>query len=88
MANESTIDRVRALFAKDNEQEYAALHSRSEEDDPLVYRPVLLVNDNIDNDEEEQGLLEDRLPFGAEADFSWMEYLIFMLLGVAMLWAW
>jgi equilibrative nucleoside transporter 1/2/3 len=83
MANESTVDRVRALFAKDNEQEYAALRSGSDSDDPLVYRPVLLVDGN---EEEDAG--EDRLPLGAEAEFSWIEYLIFMLLGVAMLWAW
>jgi solute carrier family 29 (equilibrative nucleoside transporter), member 1/2/3 len=50
------------------------------------YQPV---SNDIDEDEqsttEDDGADVERLP---ESPFSWLEYAIFLLLGIAMLWAW
>ncbi|KAF4626414.1 hypothetical protein G7Y89_g11747 [Cudoniella acicularis] len=76
MDNQTTLDRVRALFSKtDADQEYERLDtdvgSIIEED---VRRPILVIRDEDDDKE--------------VVPFSWFEYSIFILLGVAMLWAW
>lgn len=43
-----------------------------------------------DNDDENvrRPVLPRPHPVAAERPFSWLEYLVFLLLGVAMLWAW
>lgn len=81
MDERTTIDRVRALFAKVDEQQYAPVHSGSDTDVSVVRRPppVVII---IDDDEIGEGA---NLPV---VEFSWVEYFQFMLLGVAMLWAW
>lgn len=45
------------------------------------YAPLVDEADDLDDD---QTLASE----GAESPFSWLEYAVFMLLGVAMLWAW
>jgi len=47
-----------------------------------VYEPVGNDTDEEDRDSVVGSSTED------EAPFSWIEYSIFLLLGVAMLWAW
>jgi solute carrier family 29 (equilibrative nucleoside transporter), member 1/2/3 len=44
-----------------------------------VYTPV---GDTEDGEDETLTSIQEGVPF------SWLEYLIFLLLGVAMLWAW
>jgi len=46
----------------------------SSDDDDDVHRPVLIVQDTQVKDHEEP--------------FSWLEWSIFFLLGISMLWAW
>jgi len=86
MASKSTANKVRALFNKaDNEQSYEPLESdASTMDDDWVVRPVLFTRDDTPEPEveQEQDKTEEAEPF------SWFEYSIFLLLGVAMLWAW
>lgn len=69
------MNRITDLFKKtDNgEQQYEPLESDASFVDEDVRRPVLVVPD-----------LEE----SAGEPFSWFEYLVFMMLGVAMLWAW
>ncbi|KUJ07153.1 uncharacterized protein LY89DRAFT_369252 [Mollisia scopiformis] len=81
MAERNAVDRMRAIFAKDNEQEYAPIHSGSESVDSLIRRPVLSIDD------EDDGVGAGQVAAPA-SPFSWIEYFVFMLLGVAMLWAW
>ena len=48
-----------------------------------------LVDDN--EDEREPAELDENLPIyeaGQDTEFSWLVYSIFLLMGVAMLWAW
>jgi equilibrative nucleoside transporter 1/2/3 len=47
------------------------------------YEP--LSDDAVRDDESTQEGSDDGAP---EAPFSWVEYVIFLLLGIAMLWAW
>lgn len=52
-----------------------------------TYEPLLDNNETNDGDVDDRSIAEDgesRL----ESRFSWLEYSIFFLLGIAMLWAW
>lgn len=81
MDNRTTFDRMRALFNKtDEEQNYEPLSDESTIDDD-VHRPVVF-HSGAQNGEGEQDKTDDGEPF------SWFEYSIFLLLGIAMLWAW
>jgi equilibrative nucleoside transporter 1/2/3 len=77
MEGRTTIDKVRNLFRKsaDVEQEYEPLDGDANALDEEGRRPVLILP------EEEDGV-------GQSEPFSWLEYSIFLLLGIAMLWAW
>ena len=77
MEGRTTINRVRNLFRKsaDVEQEYEPLDGDANTLDEEVRRPVLI-------------LPEDEEGGGQSEPFSWLEYSIFLLLGIAMLWAW
>lgn len=77
MEGRITIDKVRNLFRKsaDVEQEYEPLDSDANTLDEEGRRPVLI-------------LPEDEEGGGQSEPFSWLEYSIFLLLGIAMLWAW
>ncbi|CAL3970673.1 unnamed protein product [Diplocarpon coronariae] len=69
----TAIDRLRALFGNpSSEQRYEPLDEDLPNHDDDVRRPILIA------------------PEGEEAgeEFSWFEYSIFLLLGIAMLWAW
>lgn len=68
MANDTAVDRLRALFSwkSVDDQEYEPLGDSDDD----VRRPVLVV------------------PEETEQAFSWFEYGVFFMLGVAMLWAW
>lgn len=80
MEPRTTIDKVRALFRKsDAEQTYQPLESESSAIDEGVGRPVIFAPDD---QEPEQDKADEGEPF------SWFEYSIFLLLGIAMLWAW
>lgn len=50
-----------------------------------AYEPLLAQNDRDDDNGTES---EDEGPAVEDFPFSWVEYSIFLLLGVAMLWAW
>lgn len=80
MDSRTTLDRVRALFNKDNAQNYEPLSDASTLDDDVL-RPVMFVADPENDEAERTKTDEGEL-------FSWFEYSIFLLLGVAMLWAW
>jgi equilibrative nucleoside transporter 1/2/3 len=80
MDSRTTLDRVRALFTKADEQNYEPLSDASTIDDD-VHRPVVFAPDP-ENGEVEQDKTDEGQPF------SWFEYCIFLLLGIAMLWAW
>ncbi|EKD21186.1 nucleoside transporter [Drepanopeziza brunnea f. sp. 'multigermtubi' MB_m1] len=68
------IDRLRAIFDRPNrEQQYEPIEEDNSDGDEYVQRRPIL--DAPDDDGEAEG-------------FSWFEYSIFLLLGVAMLWAW
>jgi equilibrative nucleoside transporter 1/2/3 len=83
MDSRTTIDKVRALFRKsDVGQVYEPLESDSGTIDEDVRRPVIFVPDSPHGLEAEQDKVDDGEPF------SWFEYSIFLLLGIAMLWAW
>jgi len=72
---ESGIDRLRSLFkTSEDEQDYESLATDVTGYDEDVVRPVVVLPDDEYEDEGEP--------------FSWFEYSIFLLLGVAMLWAW
>ncbi|KAJ9651502.1 hypothetical protein H2198_009230 [Neophaeococcomyces mojaviensis] len=49
-----------------------------------AYAPINTTTDEHDHDDESSQTLEEN----NEPPFSWVEYSIFLLLGVAMLWAW
>lgn len=73
------MERVRKLFRAQQQPAYAPVGADAdaeEEEDAQSYTGV---------DEEDE---EDQLVGELDAQFSWIEYCIFMLLGVAMLWAW
>jgi equilibrative nucleoside transporter 1/2/3 len=76
METRTAVERMRALFtATDTEQEYnrvEAVALLDEDEDVDVRRPILILPEDKDSGE----------------PFSWFEYSIFLLLGVAMLWAW
>ena len=74
MDDQNTLDRMRALFRKTNEeQEYEPIDDDIEEGDfDEVRRPILVVPDEPEEPE----------------PFSWWIYFVFLLLGIAMLWAW
>jgi equilibrative nucleoside transporter 1/2/3 len=80
MDDRSTLGRVRTYFTKSDSEEYEPVNT---ENDDEVRRPILVVPDDHFEDEEE---LEVEEPEGEP--FSWLEYSIFLLLGVVMLWAW
>ncbi len=80
MGSRTTLDRVRALFNKDNVQNYEPLSDTSTLDEDVL-RPVMFTTDP-ENDDAEQTKTDEGEPF------SWFEYSIFLLLGIAMLWAW
>ncbi len=89
MADGNTVDRVRSLFTKDNEQEYTRVYTDAESDqhDPIVRRPFLIRNE--DNEDEDDVDESDKGSIAEVAEpFSRFDYFIFMLLGIAMLWAW
>lgn len=67
------MDRIRSLFAR-----HKPVRNEAE------YEP--LTEDGLDRRAGAETLLapED----GGEVPFSWVEYLIFAMVGVAMLWAW
>lgn len=50
-----------------------------------AYEPV---ESNIDSEDEDVERPVYYLPEAHEEPFSWLEYSIFLLLGIAMLWAW
>ncbi|KAK5083714.1 hypothetical protein LTR05_006218 [Lithohypha guttulata] len=50
-----------------------------------AYTPI---NTEQDNDEEDDDDSSQTLEAASEPPFSWLEYCVFLLLGVAMLWAW
>lgn len=72
METRTAVDRLRGLFRQTAQSQE---YERIEEDpnDEDVRRPVLIIPDN------------DKV---GEEPFSWFEYSIFVLLGIAMLWAW
>ena len=77
MEARTTLERVRAMFSKDAEQDYAPLT------DSVTLGGNGFRRDPEDDDGEgEQPGTDDGEPF------SWFEYCIFLLLGIAMLWAW
>jgi equilibrative nucleoside transporter 1/2/3 len=80
MDSRTTLDRVRALFNKDNAQNYEPLSDASTLDDDVL-RPVMFTAEP-ENDDAYQTKTDEGEPF------SWFEYSIFLLLGIAMLWAW
>lgn len=81
MENGTTYDRVRGLFGKsDNHADYAALENDANLlDDDNVRRPVFVLPSDEDDEDEDS----KEIP-----PFSWFEYSIFLMLGIAMLWAW
>jgi equilibrative nucleoside transporter 1/2/3 len=82
MEPRTTIDKVRALFRKsDAEQTYEPLSDSSTIDED-VRRPVIFVPEGPHEQDAEQDKTDEGEPF------SWFEYSIFLLLGIAMLWAW
>ena len=68
----SAIDRLRALFKASNHEQQ--------------YEPVESDYGNGDDDVRRPILIAPEADEGEE--FSWFEYSIFLLLGIAMLWAW
>jgi equilibrative nucleoside transporter 1/2/3 len=74
MDNRTTMDKMRDLFSRhDAEPDYAPLESS-------------ITDNEIDEDVRRPVVLVPDPPI--EEPFSWFEYSIFLLLGVAMLWAW
>jgi len=74
MDNRTTIDKMRHLFSRhDTEPDYAPLESS-------------IADSEIDEDVRRPVVFVPDPPI--EEPFSWFEYSIFLLLGVAMLWAW
>lgn len=65
-------DTLRSLLGKQQEERDV----NSGEYDPLVSRQ--------DEDSESRGSVHG----AAETPFDWLEYMVFLLLGIAMLWAW
>lgn len=77
METRTTLERVRALFSKDAEQDYAPLS------DSVTLQGDAFRRQTEDSDGEvEHTKADDGEPF------SWFEYSIFLMLGIAMLWAW
>lgn len=71
--NRTAIDRLRAIFRKS--------------DAGPEYGPISSSSSSIHEDDTRRPVLV--LPDQIEGEpFSWFEYGIFMLIGVAMLWAW
>lgn len=68
------MDRLRDLLGKPQEERDAS----SGEYDPLVSAE--------DEDGERRGSVQSH--GAAETPFDWLEYMVFLLLGIAMLWAW
>jgi equilibrative nucleoside transporter 1/2/3 len=85
MDDRSALGRVKNYFAKSDSEDYEPLAAGNDGLDEDVRRPILVVPD---------GDYEDDLGMGDEDEestgepFSWLEYSIFLLLGVVMLWAW
>ena len=69
----TTMDRLKA-FLQPSLPAYATLDAHAEEDDEAE-----------DGDNDVEGSQEEQNP---GSPFSWLEYAIFVLLGMAMLWAW
>lgn len=56
---------------------------------PDEYEPLRTSTDNVrDTENASEGAGDGETSKPAEAPFSWLEYTIFALVGVAMLWAW
>lgn len=77
----SAIDRFYSLFKKSDSHSYDALQSQSVGSDQNTYIPpaVMSLEDPL---RDEEDVKDEGEPF------SWFEYTIFFLLGIAMLWAW
>jgi equilibrative nucleoside transporter 1/2/3 len=77
----SAIDRMYSLFKKSDTHSYEALQNESVGSDEHSYIPptAMSLEDPArdEDDTKDQG-----------EPFSWFEYSIFFLLGIAMLWAW
>lgn len=71
----SNMDRIRSMFRPKPDYE-PLLHNDTGGDDESV-QDGLDVNGDGDGD-----------GTASESPFSWIEYMIFFLLGIAMLWAW
>lgn len=70
----STMDKVRDLFGS----------KKSGSSDDQCYEPIAV--EEGDNDDVYRPVTI--IPEDSEQPFSWIEYCIFVLLGIAMLWAW
>jgi equilibrative nucleoside transporter 1/2/3 len=77
----SVMDRVYSLFKKSDSHSYDALQSQDLGPDQNTYIPptAMSLEDPLRDEEDAKNEGEP---------FSWFEYFIFFLLGVAMLWAW
>jgi equilibrative nucleoside transporter 1/2/3 len=74
------MDRVRSFFKKsDEELDYAEIDTDTDIDQDF---------NDIDDDDEMVTRPILVLPEPHAEPFSWFEYSIFVLLGIAMLWAW
>lgn len=88
----SALDRLRAHFTRPDraQQQYEPLENGSLNGGDDVRETILILpgedgegEDEAQDEEEGEGEGE-----GEGEEFSWLEYYIFLLLGVAMLWAW
>lgn len=80
-ASRSAMERLTSLVSgKQAEQQYGTLDRRPSADHSDA------ASDASDDDDDDDSYYGDEPE--AEAAFSWVEYAIFTLLGVAMLWAW
>lgn len=72
------MDRIRGLFSS----------RASNKDVPAEYEPLRRTSGDDVVDRPEDDVPRAEVPMTAEVPFSWFEYIIFALVGVAMLWAW
>lgn len=82
MESRTTLDRVRAMFIKDAEQNYEPLSASGTIEENGHHQVVVFDHQEGQGSDTEQDKKDDGEPF------SWFEYCIFLLLGIAMLWAW
>jgi hypothetical protein len=97
MDNQTAIERMRAFLNKPaNEQEYERiepfvdLDPDSEYNQEEVLRPVIYRSDSESEYEEEgqDGAEQEEEIDKVAEEYSRLYYAIFLLLGIAMLWAW